>query len=337
VKNPRSRGLICWAAAVLSLSCAGKAPKAPGADLSYLPADTVFVASVDAVALRRAPLYRDLDSRFAKEKGKWVEMKTFLLRLGIDPEKDLESFLLGYRGANERPGEWLAVLRGRFDVGRIEKGLADPGARIAADPYRGKTIYNLVSVPEVGDLSLTVLDATAIAVGRTETLRRVLDVHHRKAPSLASSPDIRRLASGLDPKAQIWAVLDGREVARMMREREPGGRGSLDDTVNGLASMRSGRFSAAFSADLALALDLESDTEKNARNLADALRGILAFGKMGFGGKDPDAARAIEAIRVENDRTAVRIRMDLSGASVKSLQSRLGASPALPPVFSAPR
>ena len=333
----RSRSLICCAAAALSLSCAGKSPKAPGADLSYLPLDTVFVASVDAAALRRAPLYRDLDSHFAKEKGKWVEVKTFLLHLGIDPEKDLESFLLGYRSARERSGEWVAVLRGRFDVGRIEKGLEGPGARIAADPYRGKTIYNLVSVPEVGDLSLTLLDSTAVAVGRAEMLRRVLDVHSGKAPSLATNPDIRKLASGLDPRAQIWAVLDGREVARMMREREPAGRGTLDDTVNGLASMRSGRFSAAFSADLALALDLESDTEKNARNLADALRGILAFGKMGIGGKDPDTIRAIEAIRVENDRTAVRLRMDLSGASVKSLQSRFGESPGLPPVLSTPR
>lgn len=337
MKILRSRGLVCWAAAVLSLSCSGKAPKAPGADLSYLPSDTVFVVSVDAAGLRRAPLYRDLDSQFAKEKGKWVEVKTFLLHLGIDPEKDLESFLLGYRGGMERPGEWVAVLRGRFDVAKIEKGLEDPGARIAAEPYRGKTIYNLVSVPEVGDLSLTLLDATAVAVGRAETLRRVLDVHSKKAPSLAANTDIRRLASGLDPKAQIWAVLDGREAARMMRERDPGGHGSLDETVNGLASMRSGRFSAAFSADLALALDLESDTEKNARNLADALRGILAFGKMGIGMKDPDVARAVEAIRVENERTAIRVRMDLSGTSVKSLQARLGESPVLPPALSAPR
>jgi len=324
-----------WPAAVLgpvlalTLSCSREASQVRDSGLSYLPADAAFAASIDAVRLRQAPLYRNLEAGFGKDRGKWSEVKTFLLHLGIDPDKELRSVLFAYRGVTEAPGGWLVVLRGGFDTGRIEKGLRDPGARMSAEAYGWRTIYNLVQVPEIGDLSLAIVDGAAVALGRAGSLRKVLDVRDGTAPSLASNHEIKRLVLGMGPKAQIWAVLNGREVSRTLQERmQQTPDGVSISAVKNLSSVQTGFFSAFFSEDLVLAMDLETDTEVNARNLADALRGIIAFGKMGAAGKDPEAVKVMEAMRVGSEKSTLQVRMTLAGATVEKLRAKYGETPA---------
>lgn len=315
------RGAVLIALLGLAPACAREKPK-PAPDLSYLPAETIVVAQVDTVRLRQAPLYRDLTAKSGDEPGRWHEVKEFLNHLGVNPERDLDSALFAYRGTDPETGEWVVLLRGRFDAERIQKGLQEPDARMSETSYRKWTISNLVRVPEVGDLSLVVMDPSALVLGKSDALRKVLDVRDGAAPSLATNEEIRQLIAGVNPKAQVWAVMDSREISRLMREQSP--EAPRNPAAKGLASMQAGRFWAAFSDGLDLALDFDSDSEKNARNVSDALRGILAFGKMGSGGQDPDAARLIDAIQVESDRRSTRVRLSLDGEIIKRLETKFG-------------
>ncbi|HEV8336854.1 MAG TPA: hypothetical protein VGR67_10585, partial [Candidatus Polarisedimenticolia bacterium] len=174
---------------VLAPACRRLALRQEAVELSYLPADSLFVASMDVVRLRKAPLYGKLDS----ESG---QLKTFLLRLGIDPRKDLDHVTLAFRGSATEPGEWLALLRGRFDRARIEKGLEDPGARMSVDTYRGKKIHSLVSVPDIGELSFAVIDPTAAALGKSKAIQMALDVRDHAVPSLERNETMKKLVAG---------------------------------------------------------------------------------------------------------------------------------------------
>jgi len=301
---------------VLAPACRRLAVRKEAVELSYLPGDSLFVASMDVVRLRKAPLYGKIDS----ESG---QLKTFLLRLGIDPRKDLDQVTLAFRGSGTEPGEWLALLRGRFDRARIEKGLEDPGARMSVDTYRGKKIHGLVRVPDIGELSFAVIDPTAAALGKSTAIQRALDVRDHAVPSLERNETMKKLVTSLNPKAQVWAVLDGRELARLTSSRRQSLPGVLPEpAVRNLASVVDGRLAAIVSEDLGVTVEIDTMTEKSARNLADAVRGILAFGKLGTQGRDPDSAAALETISVTDRGKIVNLRMDLPGDLFQRLRER---------------
>lgn len=311
-------------AVLAPVSCRRLALREKRPDISCLPADSLFVASVDVARLRQVPLYRSLEAEPE-------QLKTFLIRLGADPERDLDEVVFAFRSAGVGPGEWLVVLRGRFDRARIEKGMEDPAARMSVEPYRGRNIYNLVRVPEIGDVSFSVADSTLMVLGRSDAVRKVLDVKGKAAPSLEKNEAMRALVEGLDRKAQAWAVLNGRELARLVERR----RRSLPDAVpesalKNLSSVASTRLSAVMAEDLAVFLEMDGATEKGAGNLADAIRGILAFAKLGTQGRDPEAAALVETISVARSGKDVHVRMGLPGDLVRRLRDRLREAPPLP-------
>ena len=48
--------------------------------------------------------------------------------------EDLDGVMVAYRLSPDTGGNWLALLRGRFDLGRMTKGLEEPSARMYARP-----------------------------------------------------------------------------------------------------------------------------------------------------------------------------------------------------------
>ena len=294
------------------------------ADLSCLPADSIFVASMDLARLREAPLYKGLDAEP-------LQLKTFLQHLGADPDRDLDELLFAFRSAGTDAGDWLVVLRGRFDRARIEKGMEDPAARMSVEPYRGRNIYNLVQVPDIGDVSFAVVDSTALVLGKADAVRRVLDVREKAVPSLERNDAMRDLVAGRDRKAQVWAVLDGRELVRLVERRRRSLPGVVPESaLKNLSAIVSTRISAVMTEDLAVLLEIGSDTDKAAHNLADAVRGILAFAKLGTQGRDPEAAAIVETISVSESGTGVEVRMGLPGDLVMRLRERMRESPPAP-------
>jgi hypothetical protein len=293
-------------------------------DVSSLPADTMVVVSVDTSRLREAPLYKNLNP----EPG---QVKTFLQRLGINPDRDLDQMIFAFRGSAEGGTEWYALLRGRFDSKRIDKGMEEPGARMSVETYRRRNIYNLVRVPDIGDLSFAVVDAGAVALGKSESIRMILDVGDKAAPSLVTNDKMMKLVAGLDPRAQIWGVMDGKELMRVAEKRRESLSGTFPQpALKNLSSVVDGRLWAVVTEDLGISLEIGSSSEKGAKNLADAIRGILAFARMGTERGDPETASLIESIGVKDMGKSVRIGVDLPGDKILKLRNRLRSAPAVP-------
>src|SRR6185436_12190883 len=326
----RNLALILLCAAVVAaagLGC-GKRTQAPrpALDLSYFPPNVFFIAYADTLRLKESSLYRDWDLRAPERKGHLSEAKIFLERLGIESDKDLDGVAVAYL-ASPGPGEWLALLRGRFDLDRIKKGLEDPSARMSEETYGKWSVYNLVLVPELGDLSVVLVDPSAVAMGRSETLRRILDARGHPEKSLARSTVMRQLIPTLEPQAQIWALLDGQALWRGLGNRQGGFSGSTEvPGLGSLSSVRSASLSAALSADLSLHLEIGSDSPKHAQSLSDALKGIIGFARLGTGAKDPEVGQLLDAIRVDGTGERVILRADLPGEAAMKLGAKLEAS-----------
>ncbi len=303
------------------ISCRRPAEPEEGPDISCLPADSIIVAFMDMARLREAPLYRSL--------GVEPEtIKTFLRRQGADPERDLDEVSFAFRSDGTGSGDWLVVLRGRFDRARIEKGMEDPDARMSVERYRDRNIYHLVRIPDVGDISFAAPDSAVLVLGKSDAVRRVLDVMGKAAPSLETNEMMKDLIARLDRKAQIGAVLDGRELVRLAEERRkilP--EAITDSALKNLEAMVSIRLSAVVGKDLAVSLEVGGATEKGAGTLADAVRGILAFARLGTEGRDPDAAALVEAISVDQSGTEVVVRMGLPGDLAMRLREKMRETP----------
>jgi hypothetical protein len=313
-------------AALGTLDCRKEAPPRPSLDLSYLPSNALLVAYADTVRLKESSLYRDWEARAPEGKSHLAEAKIFLGRLGIAPDKDLDGVAVAFL-ASPGSGEWVALLRGRFDLEGIKKGLEDPSARMSEESYGHWSVYNLVLVPELGDLSVALVDSTAVALGRSEALRKVLDARDRPKTSLASNAMMKQLIPALEPRAQIWVLLDGQALWRSLGNRQGGLPGGADPQgLGSLSSIVSASLSASLSADISLRLDISGDSPKHAKNLSDALKGILGFARLGQGAKDPEVGRLLDAIQVDGADERIILRADLPGDLAMGLGTKLEAS-----------
>ena len=329
--SPTRRSVIFpWMAGVLLLglvSCR-KPAQAPhtAADLSYLPANVLFVGYADTVRLKESSLYHAWESRPPAGRSRLAEVKTFLRRLEIDPDKDLEGVMVACQ-AGPSQGAWMTLLRGRFDLERVRKGLEEPSARMSVQAYGKWSIYNLVLVPELGDLSIALVDSSAIALGKAETLQRILDARDHPETSLARSPLMKQLMPALEPRAQVWLLVDGRAVWQSLGEHP----GALPDSTSppglgNLSSIVSASLSASLSEGMTLHLEIGSDSPKHAQSLADALKGVLGFAQLGGGAKEPDLAQLVEAIHVEGAGQRIFVRADLPAELAMRLGARLEAA-----------
>jgi hypothetical protein len=157
----------------------------------------------------------------------------------------------------------------------------------------------------------------------------VLDVKEKTAPSLETNETMMRLVAGVDDHAQIWAVLDGKELVQIAGQRRQSLSGTIPEpALKNLSAVVDGRLWAVVTEDLEVSLEIGSGTEKGARNLADAIRGILAFAKLGTEGRDPESAALMEAITVKDSGTSLRLAVDLPGERVVKLREKLRKSAA---------
>jgi hypothetical protein len=122
-------------------------------------------------------------------------------------------------------------------------------------------------------------------------------------------------------------LLDGQALWRSLGNRQGGLPGGADPQgLGSLSSIVSASLSASLSADISLRLDISGDSPKHAKNLSDALKGILGFARLGQGAKDPEVGRLLDAIQVDGADERIILRADLPGDLAMGLGTKLEAS-----------
>lgn len=280
--------------ALLCIVAAGCGPGSRGsvridpALAALVPHDAVFLAGVRLDALRATPVYQ---KSLAQRPLPGVE--EVARRTGIDPRRDLQELLVVSDGAHT-----VTLARGKFAAQGKEPRIALPGA--TRTPYKG---YTLIGNEES---AAAFLDASVAVVGRPAAVRAIIDGRGR------SSGVPRALQDKVDdaPAAsQIWAVATGGLEQLAGAAPQTGVYANLPRIFSALQSATAW---ADLHSGLKLRVIASCRTERDARTLTDALRGLAGLGRLATAQNRPDLLRIYDAIQVEQEESAINVSVDLT-------------------------
>lgn len=209
-------------------------------------------------------------------------------RAGFDPRKDARELLFASDGLRA-----IVAARGTFRVEAVPPSLP-------RSEHRGTVIYG------GGEGAFAFVDGSTALAGTPEAVRAALDRRGRRSAKTA----LLSRARAIPAEYQVWAVSSGPPAV-------PGGAGGFDRMLRAVAGV------TAF-ADLRSGVRGEASgacrDEKNARALADALRGLLALSRLAAPKEDPALFNRIyEGIRIEQQRETVRVTAQVPAADAARL------------------
>lgn len=311
--------------------------------LGTIPEDVDLVAFVDLRAVREHPLWPKVQEdpffRAGEERLKQLQEVT-----GLDPRRDLDMLLFTARALGQPEMQLAVIARGTVDRDRIE-GLLEQGGWKAQ--RQGKLdLYALpIEVPAtagqfggIGDARLAFLDDYTVALGSADLLASTAGVRQGSAKGLVGSADLGPLVDEAIGSGQFWGVFRSKYLSDRLRERIEAGIPLLG-VLRGFSGVEAVRFSLRFSDSIDLVARARTTTEDDAKLLADTLNGFLALAKLVA--KDrPDVLRFLEGALVGLDLNAVRLSMNVDGATLDRIRGglfqSLGGSGAPPADVRAP-
>ena len=265
---------------------------------TLVPGGSVFLAGARMDALRATPFYR-----------KWVAnrpsapLDDLARETGLDVRKDLWEVLV------ISDGKRTAVLaRGKFSADGAEPRLDRPG--VERTPYKGYTL----SGNDQGAVAF--MNASVAVAGSLDAVHWIIDERGRSSgPPPALSDKVKQIPAG----NQIWLVSAGgagelqKNVPQSGNLANIGKVLSMLDGVTAAADLRNGL--TAFASGVCR-------NEQDAKSLGDAVRGLVALGRLSAPQDQPDLLRVFDGIQVDQQQRAVRVNAALSPALLDTLMGR---------------
>ncbi len=201
------------------------ADQLPGEALNTFPADTLQVAFTNLATLRSLSVYPQIRQRILNRQLHAFE--DFLRPMGIDPEKDIDEVMLGWRGEMVGPAGYLGLAAGRFQPALIQQYFDHTGLPVRQ--YDGADLYAFGSGSDPDDLFFTFLDSSLAAFGRLGDLKAMLDARQGSANALNANSDFVNWQGELDSTAPQWGILNGKSAANLAGLwLAPGGQKNVD-------------------------------------------------------------------------------------------------------------
>lgn len=260
-------------------------------DLSYVPAQAVAVAYANVQEVMAS----ELRQRLRKLEPDTTDRDEFEAKTGVNIERDIDGVVAAMLPAaegTEHDSRPLVVVRGRFDLVRIETLARDHGAAI--EDYQGVRV-----IAHAGDkqtMALGFVEPGAVAVGSVEAVRGAIDAK-RSGQSVLSNTELMRLVGDLDA-SNAWVV--GRFDAMAGKAGLPGG---LQDKVPALSW-----FSAAghLNGGITGTFRAEAKDDEAATNLRDMLRGVVAMAKL-QAGDQPGMKAMVDSLQLGGEGKTVAV------------------------------
>jgi hypothetical protein len=205
---------------ILACSRLLTAQEAARTGLAYFPADTQQIAyssfaqlhsSADYPQIRRHVLHQQLHG-----------FQEFLHSLGINPEKDVDEVMLGWRGDSPSGPGSFGVAAGRFEPDKVSEYFTK--TQLPVRSYDGCDLYGFGSGAAQDDTFFTFLDSTLAAFGRLHDLKALLDVREGYAPPLEANQTLEGYVAELEATSPQWGILTGRAAANVAAPWLAGGK-----------------------------------------------------------------------------------------------------------------
>jgi hypothetical protein len=153
-----------------------------------------------------------------------------------------------------------------------------------------------------------------VLAGTRPELLGAIDRKLGGGPSLTSNTALLSRAQAISGTHQVWAV-SSRPGQLVNRNLPRGGNAQASNFARIFSTM----------SDTSLALDLSGGLElraqglcqsgQDAKTLADAVRGLVALGRLSASEKEPEMMNVLDGIQVEerNNELAIKVKLDQTG------------------------
>ena len=234
---------------------------AGSADLVQVPSN----ASIVAYANVREAVLSDVWARIRQMAGDDLGQMR-VEQLGLDLERDIDE-VLGFIAPGDTPGQpaGLALLRGRFDMTRLEAVAREAGATVS--DYAGTRVVS-IEEDDVGALAMAALEPGLVAVGDLASVQRAVD-NQSAGSDITANEEMMALLDQVEGDSHLWAV---------GRTGDLGALGILPDDLPIQASAVSAfALSGRIDSGISGSVSIVGSDEETGQHLRDLLRGVLAL------------------------------------------------------------
>src|SRR5216684_571736 len=259
----------------------------PPALLDFGPQDSTVFVYADLAALRASPFLAQL-AALAPAPNTDRDYAEFVRATGFDYERDLDRAVLAVRPKGN-DSETFAVADGRFDVKRITAYALRTGKRATQS---GKEVILVPAKAPAKPVTFTFVDEHRILLTNSESLAPLLAVAAEARPGGTLQPEMRERISRVAGSPVFAVGKLGASFERAVAELSSAGLRS-DQLDNLLRSLRWLSFAARPEGnELRVALEGETDSASNARQIAVSLDGLRLLGKLALA--DPKTRRQMD-------------------------------------------
>jgi hypothetical protein len=235
------------------------------AELAYVPSDARMVAYADV----RQVMDSELRQKLMKlEPGTAQGADHFQEQTGIDIRTDVDQVIASLSGdaagSNQRP---LLLVRGRFDVARIESLIRQNGGEVGE--HQGK---RLLTHPN-GDMGVAFLEPGLVGVGTPAALRRGIEAK-AAGSDVTDNAEVMRIVKTVDD-GNAWAVARFDAIAGSAR--------IPDELAKQLPPISWFAASGNINGGIHATVHAEARDETSANDLREVIRGFVALARLQAG------------------------------------------------------
>jgi len=273
--------------------------------IKLLPRSTMGVMAVDVTrAMGTDMAVKALQDPKSREK-----YDEFVKMTGIDPMKDISYFGFGIVATASGPAsknEGGFIVNLKYDKAKLLGLLKEKAPSFKEETYNGVAIYSNLEGGEAKQTTeAAFLDASHIVVGSAGGVRGIIDVHQKKADSLAKNAEMAAVLSKVDKSGFAWGAF---AVPQDLLKKSIASTPQLKvlEGVTGLTMAFDYRL-AKFLVDIKTIGGTKEQNDK----LASTLNGFKALGGM-VASQEPAAGEALEAIEIRSGADYTQLYISLS-------------------------
>jgi hypothetical protein len=283
------------------------ADQLPGEALKTFPVDTLQVAFTNLAVLRSLPVYPQIRQRMLNRQLHAFE--DFLRPMGIEPEKDIDEVMLGWRGEMVGPAGYLGLAAGRFQPALIQQYFQRTGLPVRE--YDGANLYAFGAGSDPDDLFFTFFDSSLAAFGRLGDVKAMLDARLGSVNALNSNSDFVNWQGELESTAPQWGILNGKSAANLAALWLcPGGQKNVDMSSLG-RSVRALLYRVQWDSGFSAQIFMVCNTPESAAGFANLIGLLQQAAKQ----PTPSGGLTLPSIlqSIVTHRDGARLELDVSG------------------------
>jgi hypothetical protein len=285
------------------LLCAQQASRA---GLASFPADTQQVAYSNFAQLRSSPDYPQIRQHILYQQLRGFQ--EFLRSLGVDPEKDVDEVLLGWRGESlSGPGSF-GVAAGRFAPDKVREFFTQ--TRLPVQSYAGYDLFGFGSGVDPADTFFTFFDSSLAAFGRLHDLKALLDARESSA-ALDANETFRSYEAELDGVSPQWGILTGKAAVNVAAPWLSGGKKNTIDMTAILQPVQAVLYRVDWDGGFTTHISLVCKTAESAAGLSQLLNILKSSPALSASGAAPGSTSLLQNLEIRQN--ASRLELSASG------------------------